>query len=83
MASWRRFSLAFVGCQKQTKKLFILGELAASLQVASIEETRRKYTFVYSCFGRKICRKSFLAIHNTGQFPLRSLQDQVDTPDPS
>ena len=49
---------------KADKKLFILGELAASLQVASIEETRRKYTFVYSCFGRKICRKSFLAIHN-------------------
>ena len=63
-------------------KLFILGELAASLQVASIEETRRKYTFVYSCFGRKICRKSFLAIHNIGQFTLRSLQDQVDTPGP-
>ena len=49
MASWRRFSLAWVGCQKQTKKLFILGELAASLQVGSIEETRRKYTFVDFC----------------------------------
>ena len=64
-------------------KLVILGELAASLQVASIEETRRKYTFVYSCFGRKICRKSFLAIHNIAQFTLRSLQHQVDTPGPS
>ena len=69
------FSLARVGCQKQTKKLFILGELAASLQVASIEETRCKYTFVYSCFGRKICRKSFLGIHNIGKLTLRSLQD--------
>ena len=68
---------------KADKKLFILGELAASLQVASIEKTRRKYTFVYSCFGRKICRKSFLAVHNVGQFTLRSLQDQVDTPGPS
>ena len=39
---------------KADNKLFILGELAASLQVASIEQTRRKYTFLYSCFGRKI-----------------------------
>ena len=31
------------------KNVFILGELAASLQVASIEETRCKYTFVDSC----------------------------------
>ena len=36
---------------KGVKNLFILDELAASLQVASIEETRCKYTFVYSCFG--------------------------------
>ena len=63
---------------KADKKLFILGELAASLQVASVEESRRKYTFVYSCFGHKICRKSFLAIHNIGQFTLRSLQEQVE-----
>ena len=63
---------------KADKKLFILGELAPSLQVASIEETRRKYTFVYSCFGRKICCKSFPAIHNIAQFTLPSLQDQVD-----
>ena len=68
---------------KADKKLFILGELAASLQVALIEETRRKYTFLYSCFGRKICRKPFPAIHNIGQFTLHSLQDQVDTPGPS
>ena len=33
--------------------------------------------FVYFCFGRKICRKSFLAIHNIGQFTLRTLQDQA------
>ena len=68
---------------KGVKNLFILDELAASLQVASIEETRRKYTFVYSCFGRRMCRKSFLAIHNIGQFTLRSLRDLVDTPGPS
>ena len=49
-ASWYSFSLAWVGCQKLTKELFILGDLAASLQVASIEDTRRNYTFVYSCF---------------------------------
>ena len=38
---------------------------------------------LYSWFGHKIYRKSFLAIPNTSQLTLRSLQDQVDTPGPS
>ena len=42
-----RFSLGWVGCQKETRKLFVLGELAASLQGASIGETGANTHFLF------------------------------------
>ena len=69
--------VAISNMKKPDKKLLMIGELSASLQLTAGQQ--RKFAFAYSCRGHKVCRQVFQSVHAIGNFTLRSLQEQVES----